>query len=765
MLLSKVSVGSGYCFGNGSMVELDMTVVRSVVQVLRLLSLSFLILFLAIPAGTAAQTYGSGELEYGGIRLQFSGQVSGGTCQLVARDVIQCRMQTGTSGTIQLTATRTPAGTVNIWAVSLPSGWPTFPTASGWGTVSRQYSFTVPSGSAGQRFELRFSAWTPGVVGELGLTFLIDAVAPPAPTPPPAPSPPYTQPVPSAVPKIEVVPDRLDFGKVAAGTQVTALLKIGNIGRAILDISWVTVGERLVPLGPFRLGPGLSVGPFSLSPGGSTLLLVIFSPTEAGEFKDKIIINSNDPQRPQVEIPLTGRGYKEPPISRPDEPAPYTEGEAVPPVVEQPKKCQECPLSVLTQNCQLIPGVTAFYGGTPHAAERAKEIGKLVAGEWAQKYHIICLQEVFNREDKNEGYKNDIARPWFKDQELDLGAEKEAELGKEKQKVKIWWHTLEKDQEIDLEGEKVQLLAKNPGKESAVQQIAVLKKGDRYLVAGPSSPKGGRFTVDGGLVILSRYPVIAASGFTFSDRPGEEGRSQKGALYARIKLVGEPECFIHVFNTHLAAGDEEKYWQHRNNQLKELGEFITNCVADTKDHSVIVCGDFNVDGYSGEYNRLVEWSQPLNLKDAWREKNPRQALPKSPYDDPRKDIPWHERMFGLVKGRDYQQWKEACRDYKSGCEKYRQEGKDEATWVGKQSLEEETPWGRKGEKNVLATEEGNYQRLDYILYFSGSTPLKLDLESVSREPSKKRDKTYGWKGYTVSDHLGMEARFKVLPVK
>ncbi len=743
--------------------------VESVVQVKRLLSLLLLVLSLAFPAGTEAQTYGSGELEYMGIRLTFSGQISGGTCQSVAQNVVRCQVHAGASGAIQLTAVRTPAGAVNIRAASLPSGWPAFSAASGWGTVSKRYTFTLPSSSAGQSFELRFSAWAAGVVGELQLTCIIDAVAPPAPTPPPSPTPPPTpspQPSPTVAPRIEVVPVALDFGEVTVGKQSSALFRIRNTGSAVLAVSWVGIGITPVVQGPFSLTWPHTV-PFSLSPGGTTApFLVVFSPTSAGEFKDRVIINSNDPQRPQVEILVAGRGVSEPAVSPPPEEAPPAEDEVVPLPKKGLEKCQECMLGVLTHNCQLIPAVPERW--CPHRDRRSSEIAGLVAGRWAEEYHVICLQEVFSYEGRDFRYKNAIARAWLSDESLDLGAEREVKVGKKKEKLKTWWHKLEKDgkhqdQEIEVDGQKVRLLARNPGDESAVQQIAVLKKGDRYLVTGPDSPSGGNFSVDAGLMILSRYPLVAVSGFTFSERPGMvEGRSNKGALYARIQLPGEPECFIHVFNTHLASGDEEEYWQHRSQQLKELGEFINRCVADATDHPMVVCGDFNVDGYCGEYNRLMGWCQSLDLEDAWREKNQRQDPPQSPYDDPRKGIPWYKRQFDLEKGREYRQWQQACEQYKNECDKYRREGKDEATWVGKGRLKDETPWG---EENVLAAEKGNYLRLDYIFYCAGSAPLKLVMESISREPAQKRAEKYPWGGYTVSDHLGVGAQFKVLPVE
>ncbi len=150
------------------------------------------------------QTYGPGEIYYGGIRLQFSGRVlTAGTCTAATQPApgvtqIRCQVPEGVAETVELTATRTPAEGVNI-RVEPPVGWPSSlwtqqlgqwvdsrsAVASGWGTVTAQYRFTPPAGSAGRQFTLRFKAWTAGVMGELELRLILDIVRPVTPTPPP----------------------------------------------------------------------------------------------------------------------------------------------------------------------------------------------------------------------------------------------------------------------------------------------------------------------------------------------------------------------------------------------------------------------------------------------------------------------------------------------------------------------------------------------------------------------------------------------------
>jgi len=89
--------------------------------------LGFLVLWVVLGW---AQTYGPGEIYYGGIRLQFSGRVLiTGACSATTQPApgmtqIQCQVPEGVAGTVELTATRTPAGAVNVRVESVPSGWP-----------------------------------------------------------------------------------------------------------------------------------------------------------------------------------------------------------------------------------------------------------------------------------------------------------------------------------------------------------------------------------------------------------------------------------------------------------------------------------------------------------------------------------------------------------------------------------------------------------------------------------------------------------------
>ncbi|KAJ3059902.1 hypothetical protein HDU98_004082 [Podochytrium sp. JEL0797] len=84
--------------------------------------------------------------------------------------------------------------------------------------------------------------------------------------------------------------------------------------------------------------------------------------------------------------------------------------------------------------------------------------------------------------------------------------------------------------------------------------IQAKKYGFEYHVASPS--KGILNTsVDGGLLILSRYPIVKAEKITFKRGINGDRFTAKGAIYAKIKV--SPSKYIHVFNTHLQSSAKD----------------------------------------------------------------------------------------------------------------------------------------------------------------------------------------------------------------
>ncbi|KAJ3357817.1 ribosomal 40S subunit protein S1B [Entophlyctis luteolus] len=80
------------------------------------------------------------------------------------------------------------------------------------------------------------------------------------------------------------------------------------------------------------------------------------------------------------------------------------------------------------------------------------------------------------------------------------------------------------------------------------------KIGFEYHVASPS--KGILNTsVDGGLLILSRYPIVKMDRITFKRGIYGDKYTAKGAIYAKVKVT--PGKHIHVFNTHLQSSAKD----------------------------------------------------------------------------------------------------------------------------------------------------------------------------------------------------------------
>jgi len=125
---------------------------------------------------------------------------------------------------------------------------------------------------------------------------------------------------------------------------------------------------------------------------------------------------------------------------------------------------------------------------------------------------------------------------------------------------------------------------------------------------------GGIFSkhiVDGGLTILSRFPIIASDSIVFSKGISADSLAAKGVLYAKIE-VSEKFQF-HLFNTHLQASYHDSkstkklsvFERIRSSQLWELWEFIDKMTGDDS-LPIVLAGDMNVIGGSEEYGRMMD---------------------------------------------------------------------------------------------------------------------------------------------------------------
>jgi endonuclease/exonuclease/phosphatase family metal-dependent hydrolase len=119
-------------------------------------------------------------------------------------------------------------------------------------------------------------------------------------------------------------------------------------------------------------------------------------------------------------------------------------------------------------------------------------------------------------------------------------------------------------------------------------------------IVGSSSGK----LYDGGVIILSRFPIVMQSEFVFPECNGADCYADKGVAYAEIVKGANS---YHVFAAHTASFDSD---EARENRLKQLQQ-IRN-LADSLDipanQKVIFGGDLNVDklAFPGDYSQMLD---------------------------------------------------------------------------------------------------------------------------------------------------------------
>lgn len=112
----------------------------------------------------------------------------------------------------------------------------------------------------------------------------------------------------------------------------------------------------------------------------------------------------------------------------------------------------------------------------------------------------------------------------------------------------------------------------------------------RALSPGPTQ------LAEGGVVILSKLPIIASSAGVFSHRNAStsDAFAAKGVVYAKLRLSSSTS--VNVFGTHLQAGGDGASAAVRKKQLEEVARFVRRCTSSTE--PVVVCGDFNTSPFS-----------------------------------------------------------------------------------------------------------------------------------------------------------------------
>lgn len=109
-------------------------------------------------------------------------------------------------------------------------------------------------------------------------------------------------------PTITVEPGQCDFGEVGVGQTGTCSLSIGNAGNMELSVNDVSFSADTAAV----FTPGVFVVPAFIGPGTGKSITITGVPTSAALFQGTLIIASNDPARPTVEVPLSMQGAQAP---------------------------------------------------------------------------------------------------------------------------------------------------------------------------------------------------------------------------------------------------------------------------------------------------------------------------------------------------------------------------------------------------------------------------------------------------------------------
>ncbi|MER5984519.1 sphingomyelin phosphodiesterase [Streptomyces sp. NPDC001787] len=110
---------------------------------------------------------------------------------------------------------------------------------------------------------------------------------------------------------------------------------------------------------------------------------------------------------------------------------------------------------------------------------------------------------------------------------------------------------------------------------------------------------------DGGVSVLSTWPIVRKEQYVFKDACGGDWFSNKGFAYAELDVNGTP---VHIVGTHAQSTDPGctagQAAQMRSRQFKEIDAFL-DAKRIPASEQVIVAGDFNVDFHSSEYASLL----------------------------------------------------------------------------------------------------------------------------------------------------------------
>ncbi|KAF9958592.1 hypothetical protein BGZ72_000171 [Mortierella alpina] len=111
---------------------------------------------------------------------------------------------------------------------------------------------------------------------------------------------------------------------------------------------------------------------------------------------------------------------------------------------------------------------------------------------------------------------------------------------------------------------------------------------------------------NGGVSILSKWPITKMRQFIYMSGCGWDKLSNKGVAYAELNIQGTK---VHVFGTHMQSNDKlcagDQAAQIRAQALDDFYYFVV-AQRIPQDELVVMVGDFNIDRDTREYERLLK---------------------------------------------------------------------------------------------------------------------------------------------------------------
>ncbi|WP_406276326.1 sphingomyelin phosphodiesterase [Streptomyces sp. NBC_00191] len=110
---------------------------------------------------------------------------------------------------------------------------------------------------------------------------------------------------------------------------------------------------------------------------------------------------------------------------------------------------------------------------------------------------------------------------------------------------------------------------------------------------------------DGGVTILSKWPIVRKEQYVYKDACGADWWSNKGFVYVVLNVNGTK---VHVVGTHAQSTDPGcdagEAAQMRSLQFRAIDAFLDGKNIPASEQ-VLVAGDFNVDSRTPEYNTML----------------------------------------------------------------------------------------------------------------------------------------------------------------